>query len=117
MSNDAKKLASALAQRHVPEPSYTIAGFCLAEGITKTTYHKLRNLGLGPREMRNLSLVRISHRARLDWQAARENPVGAEAKAVRETRDEMRKRSRAAAERAVKSPKHVSAGRRAKAVA
>jgi hypothetical protein len=90
------------------EPSYTIRQFCHAEGLSPPTYFKLRAMGLGPREMRTGALVRITHRARLDWHRARENPTGTEADAVRKTAEAMRARSRAAVKVAVASPRHVS---------
>jgi hypothetical protein len=109
----AKIDAAAASQKSITDPSYTIAEFCLAEGMTKVTYHKLRNLGQGPREMRIGAMVRITHKARLDWQKARENPTGAEAAAVEKMRRGLRTRSHAAAARAVKSPQHVSRRKRA----
>jgi hypothetical protein len=90
------------------EPSYTIRSFCKAEGISRFTYFRLRAEGLAPREMRLGAAVRISHKARLDWQSARENPTGAEAKAVEARRAAMRERSTAAATKAVRSPRHRS---------
>jgi len=101
-------VAIATPQPHVTEPSYTIREFCLAERMSTPTYYKLKNLGLGPREMRKGAAISISHRARLDWQLARENPTGAEAEAVREAEDGLRNRSRAAAAKSIKSPRHVS---------
>jgi hypothetical protein len=94
------------------EPSYTIDEFCLVERMTPPTYYKLKALGLGPREMRSGTLVRISHQARLDWQRARENPKGEEAVAVHETAQAMRARAHAAVKAAVVSPRHVARRRR-----
>ena len=96
-------------------PSYTIDQFCAAEGFTPTTYFKLRKLGLGPKEMRIASLVRITHRARIDWHRERENPKGAELEAVRAAAENQRARAHAAVKRAVKSPKHVSKRRHGRA--
>src|SRR5262245_23111926 len=90
------------------EPSYTIREFCAAEGITTPTYYKLKRQGLGPKEMRLGTAVRISHRARGEWQRARENPQGAEAKAVRKKAEALCERSKAAVKRAIASPNHVS---------
>ena len=52
------------------EASMSISEFCLAEGISKTTFHKMRRLGKGPAEMvmPGTTVTRISHRARLEWQ-------------------------------------------------
>ena len=96
-----------------PEPSYTIGEFCRAERISLPTFYKLKRLGLGPREMRNGALIRISHQARVDWQRARENPAGEEAVAVLKSAEAIRARSRAAVKAAVASPHHVSNRRRA----
>jgi predicted DNA-binding transcriptional regulator AlpA len=95
-----------MSEKH--EPSYTIREFCAAEGITTPTFYKLKKQGLGPKEMRLGTAVRISHRARLAWQRARENPKGKEAEAVRLAAEALLKRSAAAVERAVASPNHVS---------
>ena len=65
------------------EPSYSIREFCAAEGISGPTFYKLRALGQGPKEMRLGTAVRISHRARLEWQESRQNLSAAEAKTVR----------------------------------
>ena len=57
------------------DPSYTIAEFCAAEHITAPTFYKLKRAGLGPKEMRHGAAIRISHRARLEWQKERERPT------------------------------------------
>ena len=51
------------------EPSYSITGFCVAENISESTYHKLRGLGYGPDEMRfpDSPMVRITTKARRAW--------------------------------------------------
>ena len=81
------------------ERSYSIRQFCIAENISPMTYFKLRTEGRGPKEMRIGTAVRISYRARIDWQRARENPTGAEAAAIATTRAQLRQRGRAAATR------------------
>jgi hypothetical protein len=54
-----------------PEETMTIAGFCTAENISKSTFFKLKKLGLGPEEQSPPGLsntVRITARARSEWQ-------------------------------------------------
>lgn len=49
--------------------SLTIDAFCEAEGFKRSTYYKLRHLGLGPAETRfpGTAIVRISAAARREW--------------------------------------------------
>jgi hypothetical protein len=51
------------------DASLSIPAFCAAENISKTTYHKLRLLGLGPEEMRfpGTDIVRITFENRKKW--------------------------------------------------
>ena len=88
------------------QPSYTIRAFCKLENISGPTYYKLKRLGLAPKEMRNGGLVRISHRARMDYQRNMELQNDAEAEVLRE-------RARKAARKSVASPDHVSKRRSA----
>ena len=90
--------------RPIYEPSYSIQEFCAVERITAPTYFKLRNQGLGPKEMRMGRIIRISHTERLRWQKQREKPTEAQ----RETDEKLRERARAISQKAVASPKHVS---------
>lgn len=91
------------------EPSYTIREFCQAERISKTLYYELKAKGLGPKEIRYGSgVVRITHGSRVAWQQMMQNPPTE----VREALDALRTRrqlqARAAAAKAIESPKHVS---------
>jgi hypothetical protein len=52
---------------------FTIEEFCKAHRLSQAMYYKLRNAGLGPREMRALRKVTISIEAAEDWRRAREN--------------------------------------------
>lgn len=64
------------------EPSYTIPEFCAAERISEPYYYKLRAEGRGPKEMRSGErCVRISHRARLEYQKRLEAEDASEQKA------------------------------------
>ncbi|RXG86153.1 hypothetical protein [Bradyrhizobium zhanjiangense] len=52
--------------------AYTIPEFCAAHRLSESMYYKLRNAGLGPREMRALRKVTISLEAADEWRRARE---------------------------------------------
>jgi hypothetical protein len=95
---------------NIYEPSYSIAGFCRAESISEPTYFKLREAGLGPRELRypGINVVRITHAARLAWQEMMQNPTGENAEKVHRLREQLRAKGKDAARRAVESPLHVS---------
>jgi hypothetical protein len=51
---------------------FTIAAFCKAHHISQPYYYRLRERGLGPREMRLGRKVLISHAAAAGWRRARE---------------------------------------------
>lgn len=57
---------------HVLREAYTIPEFCEAHRISQSMYFKLRNAGLGPREMRAMRKVTISLEAATDWRRERE---------------------------------------------
>lgn len=86
------------------ERSYSIQEFCAAERITAPTYYKLKKLGLGPKEMRMGTVIRISHTERRRWQRQREQSTEAQ----RETDENLRERARTISAKAVASPKHIS---------
>jgi hypothetical protein len=52
--------------------AYTISEFCAANRISASMYHKLKSLGLGPREMDVGRRKIITPEANAEWQAARE---------------------------------------------
>jgi hypothetical protein len=56
----------------VPRAAFTIKEFCDAHRISPAMYFKLRDAGLGPREMRAGRRVTISLEAATDWRRARE---------------------------------------------
>jgi hypothetical protein len=56
----------------VPRAAFTIKEFCEAHRLSEAMYFKLRNAGLGPREMRALGKVTISIEAAERWRRARE---------------------------------------------
>jgi hypothetical protein len=61
------------AEPEVPRAAYTIKEFCAAHRISEAMYFKLRDAGLGPREMRALRKVTISVEAAAEWRREREN--------------------------------------------
>jgi hypothetical protein len=93
--------------------SFNINQFCEKHGISRGKYFSLRRAGLGPVEMRlGPGTVRITHEAELDWQRARQNPIGAELTEIQQGKVELAARSSRAGSAAVKSPKHISNRRR-----
>jgi hypothetical protein len=56
----------------VPPAVFTIKEFCEAHRLSEAMYFKLRNAGLGPREMRALRKVTISIEAAERWRRERE---------------------------------------------
>jgi hypothetical protein len=54
------------------EPSYTVDEFCAAERVSRVALYGMWKEGKGPRFYFNGRCRRITHRARLDWQAERE---------------------------------------------
>jgi hypothetical protein len=54
------------------QAAFTIAEFCKAHRISQSMYFKLRNLGLGPREMAVGSRKLISQESAAEWRKARE---------------------------------------------
>jgi predicted DNA-binding transcriptional regulator AlpA len=47
--------------------AFTINEFCRRQGISRSTYYKLRRADQGPREMKVGGVVRISRLAERDW--------------------------------------------------
>jgi hypothetical protein len=90
--------------------AFPIQEFCWRNAISLGTYHKLKNAGLGPKEMRHDSVVRISAEAELEWQRMlSSNPQG-------KARAKLKARASKAGKLAAASPRHVS-NRRRKAAA
>jgi hypothetical protein len=57
------------------EPSYTPDEFCTVERISRVKLYEMWKRGIGPRYYMNGRCRRITHKARLDWQAEREAEV------------------------------------------
>ena len=53
--------------------AFSIAEFCRAHRTSQSMYFKMRNLGLGPREMAVGSRRLISQEAAAEWRKARES--------------------------------------------
>jgi hypothetical protein len=54
------------------EPTYTVDTFCRAENMSRTRLYEAWAQGWGPEFYRNGNQRRITHAARLRWQAERE---------------------------------------------
>jgi hypothetical protein len=86
----------------------SIATFCARNGIGLTLYHRLKNEGRGPREMRLGRTIRITLEAERDWQREREWPSDAEARLIAREHKARVGLSRRAGKIAAASPKHIS---------
>ncbi|MCK1343893.1 hypothetical protein IVB52_10195 [Bradyrhizobium sp. CW11] len=60
-------------EARVPRAAFTIKEFCEAHRLSEAMYYKLRNAGLGPREMRAGRRVTVSLEAAIDGRRSREN--------------------------------------------
>src|SRR5262245_40205834 len=56
----------------VPPAVFTIASFCSAHFLSESMFHKMREMGIGPREMRIGSRVFVTFEAAAAWRAERE---------------------------------------------
>ncbi len=61
-----------------PDASLTIAEFCQAEKISRSMLYRAWSEGWGPKFYRVGVTRRITYRARLEWQRAREAAAAAE---------------------------------------
>lgn len=55
-----------------PAAVYTIPEFCSAHRISPAMFYKMKNAGIGPRELRVGSRRLITFEAAADWRRARE---------------------------------------------
>jgi len=92
----------------VERAGFSIAEFCLRHGISKPTYFKLKNAGLGPAEMRICNIIRISRQSELEWMRARTFPRGDELKARERAEAVAVEKSKKAGQAAVESDRHIS---------
>jgi hypothetical protein len=93
--------------------AFSIQEFCARNTISLSTFHKLKKMGLGPREMRLNTVVRISLDSEREWQEARSNPRGAEATAKAAAEKIATDRGRKAGRLSVQSPRHTANVKRA----
>jgi len=56
-----------------PTAVFSRASFCAAHGLSESFYHKLKNEGLGPDELRLGSKVLITFESAARWRAANEH--------------------------------------------
>ena len=71
--------------RVAPTAVFSVASFCVAHGISEALYHKLKNQGLGPDEMRLGSRIFITHESAARWRAEREAATAAEIAKIRDS--------------------------------
>jgi hypothetical protein len=68
--------AKAQSARGPPPPvapaCFTIKTFCIAHDLSEAMFFKMREMGIGPREMRVGTRVLITFEAAADWRAERE---------------------------------------------
>jgi hypothetical protein len=93
--------------------AFSIAEFCARNRISISTFHKLKNLGRGPRLMCLGRAIRISVEAERDWRAAREQPSSVEAKRRAQDAAWRSIAAKRAGNLAVQSPRHVSKRKKA----
>jgi hypothetical protein len=55
----------------IPRAAFTVKEFCVAHGISPSTYYGLKARGLGPREI-NAGRTLVSFEAAAEWRRARE---------------------------------------------
>jgi hypothetical protein len=66
----------------VPPAVFTIASFCSAHSLSESMFFKMRETGIGPREMRVGVRVFITFEAAAAWRAAREAATAAAGEAA-----------------------------------
>lgn len=96
----------------VEPQAFSIAEFCARNKISETLYHKLKSQGRGPRTMELGRAIRITAQAERDWQNARENPQGAEAKLVASQAAKRRRECKRLGALSAGSPRHFSKTRK-----
>jgi hypothetical protein len=67
---------------NLPPGAYSLSSFCVAHDLSESFYHKLRPLGLTPREMRLGARVFITYEAAAAWRAEREAATAAAGEAA-----------------------------------
>ncbi|SFJ71820.1 hypothetical protein [Bradyrhizobium sp. Gha] len=90
------------------DPAQTIAQFCRAESLSKSSYYALRRRGLGPDERRvpGTKIIRITAEAHAAWRERIDAFARTEAAQLETER--RRKLASIAGQIAAQSPRHVS---------
>ena len=71
-----KALPQPIPSSPVERIAFTVPEFCLRNNISRPTYHRLRQQGRAPAEMRiGLNLVRITAQAEREWQLKMQQPA------------------------------------------
>lgn len=86
----------------------SITDFCERNGISPTTYHKLKKTDRAPREMSLGRAIRISFEAEQVWRRDREMPMDAEARLIKREAEARTRQARKAGKAAAASPKHFN---------
>jgi hypothetical protein len=90
------------------DSALTIAQFCRAESLSKSTYYSLRRRGLGPEErvLPGTKIIRITAEARAAWRERMAEFARSEAAQLEAER--RRKLASIAGQIAARSPRHIS---------
>ena len=71
-----KALPQSIPSSSIERIAFTVPEFCLRNNISRPTYHRLRQQGRAPAEMRiGLNLIRITAQAERDWQLLMQKPA------------------------------------------
>jgi predicted DNA-binding transcriptional regulator AlpA len=89
---------------------FTVQQFCLRNGISTSTWYKLRRQGRGPRVIKLGHVTRISIEAERDWRVAMEREAAGEAAQLEHAR--RRAHNSELGKLALKSPGHPANKRR-----
>jgi hypothetical protein len=86
-----------------PGADFTIAQWCEHRNISRPTYHQWRLRGLGPKELRIGSVIRITAKADAEWQERMEHQSKAFAREQERIDEMLGARATAAAKKSVKA--------------
>jgi hypothetical protein len=87
------------------ESCLTISEFCKLEKISPPTYYELKKQNLAPEELRYLTVVRITPKAREQWHQRMAKHAHSRTVKIEHARQVAQ--SRAAARASVESPNHI----------
>jgi hypothetical protein len=102
------KISNAALVVSCTDSALTIAQFCRAEHLSKSSYYELRRRGLGPDELRlpGTKIIRITAEARAAWRERMAEFARSEAAQLEAER--RRKMASVAGQVAARSPRHIS---------